>query len=233
MTEAELMGTNAGTEHSNGVQVARRGAWGFGWGAGTGVMLTLLALLIVAPPDPAGASSRATLGAWIDGNLGHSVWLFALVITLYLMNLTRLNRLLDFSGGAAEPGFTEVIELDQLLDVWIHLFVGIGVIWTAVGMRSALQAALGDPGEALVDSAGSVLQKLVDGGILLALTTTIVGGVGSYLMRLGKTMTVGARLNSFYDASNRREITELIEVTRRLETVMRDSQSPVKGGIED
>ena len=84
-------------------------------------------------------------------------------------------------------------------------------------MRSALQAALGDPGEALADTAGSVLQKLVDGGILLALTTTIVGGVGSYLMRLGKTMAVGARLNAFYDANNRRELNELVLVTRRLE----------------
>jgi hypothetical protein len=129
------------------------------------------------------------------------------------MNLTRLNRLLDDLSA----GFPQIVELDQLLDVWIHLFVGIGVIWTAVGMRSALQAALGDPGEALVDTAGSVLQKLVDGGILLALTTTIVGGVGGYLMRLGKTMTVGARLNGFYDANNRREINELIEVTRRLD----------------
>ena len=190
-------------------------AWGFGWGAGTGIVLTLVALLIVAPPDPAVASSRATLGAWIDANLGSSVWLFSLVLTLYLMNLTRLNRLLD-----GQPGFSEVIELDQLLDVWIHLFVGIGVIWTAVGMRSALQTALGDPGNALVDSAGSVLQKLVDGGILLALTTTIVGGVGSYLMRLGKTMTVGAQLNTFYDTNNRREIGELIAVTRRLEAAV-------------
>ena len=48
------------------------------------------------------------LGAWIDGNLGHSVWLFALVITLYLMNLTRLMAVLtllagviDFVAGAA------------------------------------------------------------------------------------------------------------------------------------
>lgn len=219
MTDRSLMGGSSAS-------------WGFGWGAGTGIVLTLVALLIVAPPDPAGVSSRATLGAWIDANLGHSVWLFALVITLYLMNLTRLNRLLDAGPAlgaqtvptgvstSGRPGFTEVVELDQLLDVWIHLFVGIGVIWTAVGMRSALQAALGDPGQALVDSAGSVLQKLVDGGILLALTTTIVGGVGSYLMRLGKTMTVGARLNTFYDAHNRREISELIEVTRRVESAV-------------
>jgi hypothetical protein len=214
-----------------------RRVWGFGWGAGTGIVLTLVALLIVAPPDPASVSSRATLGAWIDANLGHSVWLFALVITIYLMNLTRLNRLLDAgtalgAGRSVEgrPSFTEVVELDQLLDVWIHLFVGIGVIWTAVGMRSALQAALGDPGEALVDSAGSVLQKLVDGGILLALTTTIVGGVGSYLMRLGKTMTVGPHLNTFYDAHNRHEIGELIEVTRRLETAVKQQQPPPQNG---
>lgn len=195
-----------------------RSAWGFGWGAGTGIVLTLVALLIVAPPDPSAASSRVTLGAWLDANLGHSVWLFALVFTLYLMNLTRLNRLLDDRGEG--PGFTEVVELDQLLDVWIHLFVGIGVIWTAVGMRSALQAALGDPGEALVDTAGSVLQKLVDGGILLALSTTIVGGVGSYLMRLGKAMTVGAALNTFYDTNNRRQIGELVDITRRLENAL-------------
>ena len=203
-------------------QPARAG-WGFGWGAGTGIVLTLLALLMVAPPE-ADVSSRASLGGWIDQNLGHSVWLFAMILTVYLMNLTRLNRLLD---GRQEPPFTEVVELDQLLDVWIHLFVGIGVIWTAVGMRSALQAALGDPGEALVDSAGSVLQKLVDGGILLALTTTIVGGVGSYLMRLGKTMTVGAGLNAFYDRNNRREMHELIAVTRRLEDAIgRDRPVP-------
>lgn len=192
--------------------------WGFGWGAGTGIVLTLIALLIVSPPDPSLTSSRESLGAWLDANLGHSVWLFALILTVFLLNLTRLNRLLD--DAVRNPGFGEVLELDQLLDVWIHLFVGIGVIWTAVGMRSALQAALGDPGEALVDSAGSVLQKLVDGGILLALTTTIVGGVGSYLMRLGKAMTVGARLNAFYDAHSRQDMGELIELTRRLEAAV-------------
>jgi hypothetical protein len=209
------------TEVDPGCQSGERGLKGFGWGAVVGMVLTLIALLIAAAPDPSAASSRATLGAWVDANLGHSVWLFGLVLTLYVMNLTRLRRLLD-----DQPSFTQVVELDQLLDVWIHLFVGIGVIWTAVGMRSALQTALGDPGEALADSAGSVLQKLVDGGILLALTTTIVGGVGSYLMRLVKTTIAGARLNSFYDTNNRREISELIAVTRRLETTVARGNRP-------
>jgi len=216
---------------TTGFPKVRPRSWGFAWGAGTGIALTLIALLIVAPPQPELVSSRATLGSWIDANLGNSVWLFALTLTLYVMNLTRLNRLLDTDRA---PGFSEVVELDQLLDVWIHLFVGIGVIWTAVGMRSALQTALGDPGEALTDTAGSVLQKLVDGGILLALTTTIVGGVGSYLMRLGKTMTVGARLNTFYDANNRRELNELLLVTRRLEdTVAALPAGSWRGGREE
>ena len=188
-------------------------AWGFGWGAGAGVVLTLLALLLAAPSSELTGESRLGLGQWLDINLGHSVWLFALVLTLYVLNLRRLTQLL----AERDVGLRHVVELDQLSDVWIHLFVGIGVIWTAVGMRSALQAALGDPGEALVDTAGSVLQKLVDGGILLALTTTIVGGVGGYLMRLGKTMVVGAPLQEYYDRANRFEVRELIRATERIE----------------
>ena len=187
-------------------------AWGFGWGAGIGVVLALIALLLVEPPELSEASSRASLGAWIAVNLGHSVWLFGVVLTLYLMNLFRLRRILEET-----PSLNDVAELDQLLDVWINLFVGIGVIWTAVGMRSALQSALGDPGEALVDSAGSVLQKLVDGGILLALTTTIIGGMGGYLMRLGKTLLTGASLHQFYDQHHREDIRMLLATTRNIE----------------
>jgi hypothetical protein len=188
-------------------------AWGFGWGAGIGVVLALIALLLVEPPELSGVSSRATLGSWIVLNLGHSVWLFGVVLTLYLMNLVRLRAILD-----ADPPLSEVVELDQLLDVWINLFVGIGVIWTAVGMRSSLQAALGDPGEALVDSADSVLQKLVDGGILLALTTTIIGGMGGYLMRLGKTLGTGAGLNQFYERHHREDMKALLVTARNIET---------------
>ncbi len=152
------------------------------------------------------------MGHWLQLNLGHSAWLFALVLTLYAANLLRLSRLL--AGG---PDLKVVVKLDQLSDVWINLFVGIGVIWTAVGMRSALQAALGDPGGALSDSAGSVLHKLVDGGILLALTTTIVGGVGGYLMRLVKTMVVGARLQTFYAGVSRADLRELVGLGERIE----------------
>lgn len=211
------------------------GVWGFGWGAASGIVLTLLALLLVDPAaiepplelpsqvaDP--SESQVSLGQWLDVNLGHSVWLFALVLTLYVLNLRRLSGLLS----EREINLKHVVELDQLSDVWIHLFVGIGVIWTAVGMRSALQTALGDPGEALVDTAGSVLQKLVDGGILLALTTTIVGGVGGYVMRLAKTMVVGAELQEYYDRVNRFETRELLRVSQRIEAGLAALQADEK-----
>ncbi|MCZ6853997.1 MAG: hypothetical protein O7G86_08760 [Gammaproteobacteria bacterium] len=189
------------------------GSWGFWWGAGTGIVLALIALLITEPTSgSAYDSNRESLGSWLEANLGYSIWLFAIVFTLYVSNLHRLNKLVN-----APSKLRDVVELDQLLDVWIHLFVGIGVIWTAVGMRSALQSALGDTGGALTDSASNVLRKLVDGGILLALTTTIVGGVGGYLMRLGKTVIVGASLQDFYEEKNHREMRELISAAERIE----------------
>jgi hypothetical protein len=197
-------------------------AWGFGWGAGSGVVLTLVALLVMEPLAVMVSREASVLSPqqWLTSNLGHSVWLFAIVVVVYTLNLNRLHRLLDGAPSAREVG-----ELDQLSDVWIQLFVGIGVIWTAVGMRSALQAALGAPGEALTDTAGNVLQKLVDGGILLALTTTIVGGVGGYLMRLVKTMMLGAALHEFYDRQNRKEVMALVEAVTRIEARM-DSAYP-------
>lgn len=187
--------------------------WGFSVGAGTGIVLAMLALLVAKPSAVfAEVSPSMSAGAWLDANLGHSVWLFAAVLILYSLNLHRLQRLL---GDA--PAQAPVVELDQLIDVWTHLFIGIGVIWTAIGMRSALQAALGDPGAALVDTADNVLQKLVDGGILLALTTTIVGGIGGYLMRLVKTMLVGAALHDFYESLARVDTRDLVLAVNRIE----------------
>ncbi len=194
----------------------RQGTWGFAWGASAGAILALVALLIVDAGAYTTAANRESLGSWLAVNLGHSTWLFAIVFTLYALNVRQLYRILH-TEDATRNRLTDVVQLDQLSDVWTHLFVGIGVIWTAVGMRSALQTALGDPGSALTDTADSVLRKLVDGGILLALTTTIVGGVGGYLMRLAKTVLVGATLQDFYEHSSRHELRELVTTAERIE----------------
>ncbi len=191
---------------------------GFLPGVGAGALLAVTAWLLAAPATDGAA--RDALTGWIGLNLGHSVWLFAAVLVLFTVHLTRLGRCLD-----RQPDRRVVVELDQLTDVWVHVFVGIGVIWTAVGMRAALQVTLADPARALDDSAGSVLQKLVDGGILLALSTTIVGAVGGYLMRLAKTVYTGAALHDFYQGLERAELKDLLAAVLRVETALQRAAS--------
>ena len=149
-------------------------------------------------------------------NLGHSLGLFSVVAVLFGIKLQRLLSLLEELPDPIEPN-RHIVALDQMLDVWTQVFIGIGVVWTAVGMRSALQTALGDPNAALNDDADAVLRRLVDGGILLALTTTIVGAVGGYIMRVIKTACVGAALQGYYEGLERQEIRTLVAATNRIE----------------
>ncbi|MDA1300787.1 MAG: hypothetical protein O2868_11990 [Proteobacteria bacterium] len=174
--------------------------------AGTGVGLILTTALSRTPDDWIESAGR-----WVDLNLGYSAWVFVAVLVCFVANLISLRGQLRVGND-----FKAVSRLDQLSDVWTHVFVGVGVIWTAVGMRSALSAALTAPAD--VNEAGSqVLARLVDGGILLALSTTIVGAAGGYLMRLLKTGWLGAALSAFYHHEDRYETDELMARLRSIE----------------
>ena len=219
MSTVELSALRSGREPAT-----KKGSLGFVGGLVCGSALVTVALLVsdhqalaftADVPLARVTEHSAGVKAWIALNLGHSFWLFALVFMLYVANIAQLNWLLSNN-----PHSRRVTKLDQLSDVWMHLFVGIGVIWTAVGMRSALQAALGDTPANLINSADAVLRKLVDGGILLALTTTIVGGIGGYLMRLVKTVLLGARLQELFDQQQRSDVQALLVATRRIESRM-------------
>ena len=218
------MSGSAPERHSSG--------WGFVSGLICGTALMVIALVAAeqqAFPYAQAVTQTASVWSWITLNLGHSFWLFSLVLLLYAVNIGQLHRLL-----IVDPNSRRITQLDQLSDVWMHLFVGIGVIWTAVGMRSALQAALGDSPVAIVDSADAVLRKLVDGGILLALTTTIVGGIGGYLMRLVKTVLLGTRLQELFDRQQRSDVQALLEATQRIEArVLGKSSEPRENGSGD
>ena len=109
------------------------------------------------------------------------------------------------------------MQLDHLIDIWTTLFFGAGVIWTAIGMRSALIYALGDRQLAVDQGAFAMLERMVDGGILLALSTTIFGGIGGYLMRVYKTITLGARLQHEYDKAARADTSEMRASLGRIE----------------
>ncbi|HAJ91784.1 MAG TPA: hypothetical protein DCO71_04055 [Gammaproteobacteria bacterium] len=132
---------------------------------------------------------------WTRRNLGLSILPFGITLGLYVHSLRALRLRLDDNRP-----LDEISQLEHLNDVWTSLFFGIGVIWTAIGMRSALLYALGDPEVVAQAAATAMLQRLVEGGILTALTTTIVGGVGGYMMRVIKSSLLGTRLSRYYEA---------------------------------
>ncbi len=131
--------------------------------------------------------------AWAWRNLGLSLVPFILTLVMFGLTLRRLQRRIQ-----ARRPLSDVAQLDHLCDIWTGLFFGIGVIWTAIGMRSALVHALGEPETTAMEGAFSLLRKLVDGGILIALSTTIFGGIGGYLMRVVKACLLGGELRRYY-----------------------------------
>jgi len=135
--------------------------------------------------------------SWTYENLRLSVIPFCLTLLFFTGSLLRLKRLLRNQGVSAE----KVAQMDHLVDIWINLFFGIGVIWTAIGMRGALLEGIGDLNAQSAAKLGafSILQRLVDGGILLALSTTIFGAVGGYLLRIVKSLAVGTEVKAYYN----------------------------------
>ena len=155
------------------------------------------------------------LGYWLDWayvNLGSSIPVFALLLLAFFFSLKRLRSHLD-----NERPINEVVQLDHLTDIWTTLFFGTGVIWTAIGMRSALIFALGDPDTTIQQGAFAMLERMVDGGILLALSTTIFGGIGGYMMRVYKAVTLGALLQQHYDRAARVDTSRIRSSLQRIE----------------
>ncbi len=62
---------------------------------------------------------------------------------------------------------------------------------------------------------------MINGGILLALSTTIFGGIGGYLMRVYKTVSLGSDLQQCYDLAARADTSEMRESLQRIEKNLR------------
>lgn len=149
---------------------------------------------------------------WVHDNLGSSLPVFALLLFAWFITLNRLKAALG-----TDRGIEHILQLDHLADTWTTLFFGTGVIWTAIGMRSALIFALGEPAESAQEGAFAVLERLVDGGILLALSTTIFGGIGGYLMRIYKSVSLGSQLQQRYDQAARVDTSSMRDALHRIE----------------
>ena len=175
-------------------------------------MTHTVAISIVSVPD-----IHRILG-WAYDNLRLSIIPFGLVFVSYVLALLKLNRLLEVGDASPE----HVNQTEQLTDLAINVFVGIGVIWTAIGMRSALLEGLGglDAESAARQGAFSILKRLVDGGILLSLSTTIVGGIGGYVMRLVKTLALGEKLSFYYNRIADEETSGLKAALKEIERLL-------------
>jgi hypothetical protein len=154
---------------------------------------------------------------WAYINLGSSIPVFAVLMLAYFVTLGRLRAALE----DARP-INQIVHLDHLTDIWTTMFFGTGVIWTAIGMRSALIYALGDRDAALQQGAFAMLERMIDGGILLALSTTIFGGVGGYVMRVYKTIMLGTQLQQQYDNAARADTSEMRASLHRIERHLRN-----------
>jgi len=160
---------------------------------------------------------------WIYVNLGSSIPVFAVLLLAFFFSLQRLRVHLDLDAD-----IDRIVQLDHLTDIWTTLFFGTGVIWTAIGMRGALIYALGDPGATIQAGALAILERMVNGGILLALSTTIFGGVGGYLMRVYKALTLGTRLQQAYDRAARVDTSEMRESLYRIERHLHGREKSIR-----
>jgi heme A synthase len=135
--------------------------------------------------------------AFMYRHLRLSIVAFGVLFILYGWLLFRMRYLLD------QPD-TELAQLsfyDRLLNTTISTFFGVGVIWTAIGMETALMQALEgmdtQGGSMMETGAYGLLERLVNGGLLLALSTTVFGGFCGYLLRLLKIVLLGAKWDRF------------------------------------
>ncbi len=125
-----------------------------------------------------------------------SVIPFGCLIFLYGWLILKIRGRLDAPGTM----LSDLTFLDRLLNITISMFFGVGVIWTAIGMETALMRALngiGQESEAAALTAWGLLERLVNGGLLLALSTTVFGGVCGYSFRLLKVVLIGRRWDRF------------------------------------
>ena len=191
---------------------------GFAWGAAIALVATML---WPGAQDAAGLYGEVVPGLrqlWQLArlNLQGSILPFAVVLLGYWIQLHKLQRLF----ADPQPQLEAVVRHEQLLDLCANLFFGIGVIWTAIGMRNALLYALGDPGFAAEQGAFAILQRLVEGGILLALSTTIVGGMGGYVMRLIKTLCLGEAMTALYMRASLQPLEGQLAALSRIERLL-------------
>ena len=136
--------------------------------------------------------SAQGLTNWLALNLGYSAPLFCVALLFVVHSMACLLEEL----GKDKCCSSRTFHLEHRVDIGISLLFGIGVLFTAIGIRDALTTAI--DGEAAATNGGEVLALLVNGGILSAMTTTVVGGALGYSLRVIKVLATGEKLEKVH-----------------------------------
>ena len=136
--------------------------------------------------------SAQGLTNWLALNLGYSAPLFCVALLFVIHSMACLLEEL----GKDKCCSSRTFHLEHRVDIGISLLFGIGVLFTAIGIRDALTTAI--DGEAAATNGGDVLALLVNGGILSAMTTTVVGGALGYSLRVIKVLATGEKLEKVH-----------------------------------
>jgi hypothetical protein len=129
---------------------------------------------------------------WLALNLGYSAPLFCVALLFVIHSMACLQEEL----GKENCSSSRTFHLEHRVDIGISLLFGVGVLFTAIGIRDALTAAI--YGEVAAKNGGEVLALLVNGGILSAMTTTVVGGALGYSFRVIKVLVMGEKLEQLH-----------------------------------
>jgi len=192
--------------------------WGFLSAAAIIVVFVLGLLAVYQPEAWLSNIPYQSIWHWLHNNLQFALPLFCITAAVFVQRLLHARKLLD----QFPHSLPQLQKLESQLDIFTGLFFGIGVIWTAIGMRSALIYALGDLDGTSAASLGAfeILRRLIDGGILLALSTTIVGGIGGYFMRLLKALLLTGSLYALYTEQTQQESAEVLNTLKRIEQAL-------------
>ena len=94
-------------------------------------------------------------------------------------------------------------------------------------------SALGDTGAIPEGGAFAMLQRLVEGGILTALSTTVVGGVGGYVLRVIKALSVGVELERYYASVTGKQGDEIYAALSSIRASLRALLEPGRRNATD